>query len=690
MSITEDRPVGGDFIGIERPARSGTDTSRTGQGAGPARWHGAVQSRVVRLPWLVPGALVTGSALVWSLNPIVGFLLLIAALAVFWRRTVATPIAIVAAPAALMFAWAVLGQLLAITDLPLLTSRLAWAAAWVVLGVLVALGGRLALRWLATTVASPQQESTALRVTGGLRWVWAPAGLVTVVAIFQSAIFDRVAGWMTIGTDPMQQILLMQQMSREGSLGIGLNSGANGDLTYQVYPKGLHWLATAVLGPVLDPAQLSSAAAFSLFLRTYAGFVWMMVALMFCVAGAIFVSAVKRRRLGTPAALAAMATLTAFVIVLPQFTFVAVLQGGMASTAAVTAVWALWWVAIEAPRLRVVLAVVAVGIFITANTWQPLTAVVAIAGACMIAPRVRSMWIGLRQRRLQPATLVALALAVFTYVVVTATPLSALVLARGDRYATIPGLIVTPNYYVFGAEVLAVVAWSVRGLRNGKTLLLRTGWGLVAGSALAWLGMLAAAHGNATTYYPVKLLWFVNAFGWPVIALVFGVLLVAVARRLRPFTAPGWAILIRTPVLWATAVGIAILALAAMAPWALQFPPQAVVLASGWVDRSAAADLGLLPPARGTNYVPYDLSAPWDPPWAKEYLGAKVLAFRFGTPHMVWSGRGNKCAILRLEAPVTVVSPLPRDAVTKFLVKNHCAISSWHYLQIVDNPPVSP
>ena len=68
-----------------------------------------------------------------------------------------------------------------------------------------------------------------------------------------------------------------------------------------------------------------------------------------------------------------------------------------------------------------------------------------------------------------------------------------------------------------------------------------------------------------------------------------------------------------------------------------------------------------------------------------EYLGAKVLAFRFGTPYMVWARQGADCAIIRLAMPVTLVSPLPRDAVTKLLHKKHCIIPSWNYLHIVHN-----
>jgi hypothetical protein len=632
----------------------------------------------------VPVALWIAAAIGWTPNPVVGFGLLLAGVVVLWRRKIPTYVALVAVPVAYLAGWCALGQVLALTDATFLSSRLGWAIGWVIVTAAVLYAGGTPLSWLAAR--RDVRPASVDRVRGAVRWTWLPAGLFAAVGAVQSTSFDLAARWVTPGTDPMQLILLMQQMAREGALVTTRNLGETGNLAGQAYPKGLHWMMTAALGPAVDPSSLSSSAALELYIRVFGGFVWLTIAAMFCVAAALFLHAVRRRQHRPAVAVVAACVLLAGVVGVQQFGAIVVFQGALASGAAVACVWALFWVAVAGPRLRVLATVIGGALFVTANAWQPIVVVIVTMAVFLLwgyrsrivhhmqATRVRAGW----------AWSTAAALGVIA-VVIIAVPVTGLALAGGADHANATGRFVAPSLPLAGLEVVLLLFVAVRYRlfrRLGRSGIARAVVGAILGSELVWLAMTVATRGDVGAYYPLKVAWFTVVFGWPLLAYAIGLAVVWCFRAPAngPRATPGR----RGPGLrrvGAAVIGCVALGLGASA-W--RSPPPTLAAALGTQDRPILLSLVTLPdPPAGSRYVPYLVNRPPEPQWKASYVWAKLLAFRFDTPYLVWTTDEPTCAILRSRQPVILLTTRsPAEVAQSLQYEDGCRLTSWRVVHV--------
>lgn len=632
-------------------------------------------------------ALWVASALCWIPNPAVGIVLLFAGMVVLWRRKIPTHVAVLAVPTAFVVFWCALGQLLALADVTFLTSRLGWTLGWIVVTLAVLAAGGRPLRWLAETrLGSDRTQSPVTRVSGSLRWTFLPAVLFSGVAAVQSSSFDLVSRWFTNGTDPMQLVLLIQQMAREGALITTRNLGGDGNLAGQAYPKGLHWVITAALGPSVDPSALSSAQTLELYIRTFAGFVWLTIGVMLCVAAGLFLSATRRWQLSPSVPAVASGLLLVAVLGVQQFGAVVVIQGALASGAAVACVWALLWVSLTDVRLRVQIAVLGCGLFVTANTWQPITVVVATIGAFLLWPRRRAILTWLGSRRLHGFWRIATVVAVgWLAVVLTLVPVTGLLLAGGAQHASATGGISGPSLPILTLEIalFLVVAIRFRLFRRlSRSGLARTVVGAILGSELVWLAMAAATRGDIDAYYPRKVVWFATTFGWPLLALAVAFVLVRLGRRIGAMlgcSQDGW----RSRLVPTLAL-VALLGLLAGATFLGRgSPPSMAAAGAGVLDRPAYLSVVALPdPPAGEHYVPYLLDGPWKYPWQRSYIAAKFLAFRFDAPYLEWATDEPACAIIRRQLPAILVTTRSHEEVADALRREHCSVTSWRTLQL--------
>jgi hypothetical protein len=598
-----------------------------------------------------------------------------------WRRTIPTHVAVPAVVTAYCFGWCVLGQLVWLLHLPLLTTRSGWWVGWAAVSGIVLWAGGRPLRWLAAARSAP---APVRRTSGLVRWAFLPPALFAVLGGVQSLSADLAGRWLTRATDPMQLVLLIQQMAREGALAYSANLGSSGNLAGQAYPKGLQWLITASLGPAVDPAGVSSPRALDLFLRTFAGFVWLSVALVLLVAVGLFLAAAKRWGLGPVPVLVATGCLTAMVVWVAQFGGVVLVQGAFASAVAVGCVWALWWVAVAGARTRVVVAVVAATIFVTANTWQPLVLVAFAAGIVLLWPRRGAILTRLRTSR--PAgvpVLIGTATLSLAWLTVTASPVVALLLARGGSVADAPGGIQRPFLPAVVAEVgLAViaVAWLRRRMRDPLAAVVVT---VCAVTGAVWLAMVLSAGGRVDAYYPDKVLWFLTLFGWPFVALGLGLVtswtLARYTGRQRVSPAPR-----RTATVVSATCGTVLLGAIALCWW-YPTPPFLVAAATGRVPASVPLLFAGLPPLAHGQYAPY-LPTARDAARTQEYEAAKILAFRFSTPYLPWGEQIPACDILRSRTPVVLVTTAPHAAVTRALHATRCQLKDWRSVQVSLTP----
>lgn len=638
--------------------------------------------------WWIAAALWLGSAACWTANPMVGFGLLMAGVVALWRRKIPTHVAVLAVPTAYVIAWCALGQLLALADVTFLSSRLGWSIGWVLVTTAVLAAGGRPLSWLAARRAgSTVGEPVVDRVRGPVRWTFLPAGLFAAVAAVQSSSFDLVSRWITSGTDSMQLILLIQQMAREGALITTRNLGSDGNLYGQAYPKGLHWVITAALGPAVDPSSLTSAQTLELYIRTFGGFVWLTVAAMFCVAAGLFLAAMRRRRQSTAVPIVAVAWLLLGVLGVQQFGAVVVLQGAFASGAAVACLWVLFWVSLAEARLRIQVAVLGCAFFVTANSWPPVLVVVAMVGIFMLWPRRRRVPAWLFSTRFSGVgRLAAVGILGVLAVVITMIPVTALLMAGGAQHASATGGISGPSLPALTLEILLFLVLAVRFRifrRLGASTLARSVVGAILGAELVWLAMSAAAHGDIGSYYPLKVVWFATIFGWPLVALAMGIVVVDLGRRAGVALAPMWQVVRRNRVLSATAIGVGGCLLAAVVPWGWTFAPLMAQAAMGNLDRPALISIVTLPdPPPGEHYVPYLLNRSWEVPWKQSYIAAKFLAFRFDAPYLQWATDEPDCAIIRTQSPAIFVSIQTPEAVTNALRKAGCALTSWQTIQL--------
>ena len=644
-----------------------------------------LERRPLGARWVAPGLLGAAGAASWSASPVVGVTLLVLGVVLVWRRQVPTHIAVIAVSVAYLALWCALGLVAAISHLPLFTTSIGWWLGWIaVTAAAVAIGDR-PLAWIAArrpvlgadTHGSP--ESAVGRVRGPARWAFAPAAAFALLASFQSLSTELAGRWLTLATDPMQLILLMQQMGREGALEYGRNLGTSGDLAGEVYPKGLHWLITASLGPATDPSA-ASPETLALYLRTFAGFVWLSVALLLCLAAGLFIAAARRWDLRTGTALAATGWLTALLVFVAQFGGVVVVQGAAASALAVGCAWALWWTALVHARVRIVTVVVSSALFVTANMWQPMVPVVVVAGAVLLWPQRHGIrrWLRTSLVRGWPAV-AGVAMVGTLAVAVTASPVTALLLAGGASVAGMPGGIQKPFLPSVAAEIALALAVLLRSRDRGHRPLLATIAGVAAATTIVWLIMAIAAGGQFFAYYPSKVLWFLTLFGWPFVAGALGV---------ATTCATSWLFGRGDPVRWITSRGPAAVTCSGLALlsivfwWVWRSPSQLVAAATGNLTASVPMALGALPPLSDGYYMPYLLGPATDSTRTQEYEAAKILAFRFGTPYLPWGTQVPVCDILRSRSPVVLVTIQTRTIVSSALRDGHCALTGWQTLQV--------
>ncbi|HEV7194683.1 MAG TPA: hypothetical protein VGN19_01980 [Pedococcus sp.] len=635
--------------------------------------------------WLAPGLLGAAGAACWSTSPVIGVTLVVLGVVLVWRRRVPTHVAVIAVSVAYLALWCALGLVAAISHLPMFTTSLGWWLGWAaVTGAAVVIGGR-PLGWVAArrpvlganTPGGPDVGLT--RIHGPARWAFAPAAAFALLASFQSLSAELAGRWLTLATDPMQLILLMQQMGREGALEYGRNLGTSGDLAGEVYPKGLHWLITASLGPATDPSA-ASPETLALYLRTFAGFIWLSVALLLCLAAGLFLAAARRWDLRTGTALASTGWLTALLVCVAQFGGVVVVQGAAASALAVGCVWALWWTALVQPRVRIVTAVVSSALFVTANMWQPMVPVMLVAGAVLLWPQRHGIRRWLRTSLVRGWPAVAAVATVGTLAVaVTASPVTALLLAGGASVAAMPGGIQKPFLPSVGVEIALALAVLLRSRDGGHRQLLATIAGVAAATSIVWLIMAIAAGVQPFAYYPSKVLWFLTLSGWPFVAGALGI---------ATTHASSWLSGRRHPVRWITSKAPAAVACSGLALlsivfwWGWRFPSQLVAAATGNLTASVPMALSGLPVLPGGYYMPYLLGPATDRTRTQEYEAAKILAFRFGTPYLPWGTQVPVCHILRSRSPVVLVTTQTRAIVSSALRDAHCTLTGWQMLQI--------
>ncbi|MEO6822836.1 MAG: hypothetical protein ABI468_10515 [Candidatus Nanopelagicales bacterium] len=641
-------------------------------------------------PWVAPGLLWTAGAACWSASPVVGVILVLLGVVLVWRRRVPTHIAVLAVSAAYLALWCLLGLVAAISHLPLFTTSTGWWFGWVVVtAATVVIGGR-PLTWVAARrpahgadpYGSPERDVD--RVRGPARWAFAPAVAFALLGSLQSMSTEIAGRWLTLATDPMQLLLLMQQMAREGALEYGRNLGTSGDLTAEVYPKGVHWLITASLGPATD-SSAASPEALALYVRTFAGFVWLSVALLLCLAAGLFLDAARRWDLGPGTALAATGWLTALLVCVAQFGGVVVVQGAAASALAVGCVWALWWLALVRARVRVATIVVGSALFVTANTWQPMSPVVAVAGVVLLWPNRHEIRRWLRTSLVRGWPAVATVTIVGTLAVaVTASPVTALLLAGGASVAGMPGGIQRPFLPAVGAELALALAVLLRPRDRGHRPLFATIVGVAAATMIVWLIMATVAGGQLFAYYPSKVLWFLTLFGWPFVAGALGLATTRATSLLAGRHELVHWITLRGPSTVACS-GVALLSIVLW--WVWQSPSQLVAAATGNLNASLPMALSTLPALTDGYYMPFLLGPVTDSTRTQEYEAAKILAFRFGTPYLPWGTQVPVCDILRSRSPVVLVTSQPRAIVASTLRDAHCTLPGWQTLQVPVRTP---
>lgn len=633
--------------------------------------------------WITPAVVGAIGAGLLTVAPVIGLLVLVLGVVLVWRRQLPTHVAVVAVPVVFALLWCVLGGVAGLAHVALFTTALRWWLGWLVVTGAAAWLGTRPMAWVsAGRAAGSPGPPRVHRVRGVARWAFLPAAMFTLLGAYQSTSAEWTGRWLTRATDPMQLILLMQQMAREGALVYSRNLGSTGDLSGQAYPKGLHWLATAALGPSA-PTSLTSPEALALYVRTFGGIVWLSVALLLCVAAGLFLAAARRWNLGTGTVLAATGWLTALVACVEQFGGVVVVQGAFASAVAVGCVWALLWVALAAPRVRIVASVVGGVLFLTANTWQPMLAVVGPAGVVLLCPYRRGLLQRLHPGRRGPA--LAMVVVGALAVVVTAIPVAALLLAGGASVADAPGGIQKPFWPAIVAAGLAVL-WVLLGPHHrDHRALSATVVVVVVATTIVWLSAALAAGWAPFAYYPSKVLWFLALFGWPLAALLLGTLTAGLMSWLARRTTPArWLASRGSSTLLCT--GLAALALVLW--WAWRSPSQLVAAAAGKLGPSVPMSLSSLPTLAQGAYLPYLLGSPRETSRTPEYEAAKILAFRFGTPYLAWGSSVPTCQILQSRSPVVLVTVHPPEVVDRSLRTAHCALPDWRILRITthDSP----
>lgn len=639
-------------------------------------------------PWFAPALAWAGGAVAWPISPVIGLLLVAFGVVLVWRRRVPTHVAAIAVPVTLTMLWGGLGLLAGFSHVPVFTTEPRWWIGWLVVTGTAAWLGTTPLAWVAARRPTAAGSPGVRRVRGAARWAFAPAVVFALLAAFQSTSAEIAGRWLTRATDPMQLILLMQQMAREGSLVYGRNLGSSGDLAAQAYPKGLHWLATASLGPAAPPS-VASPEALALYLRTFAGFVWLTVALLLCVGAGLFLAAARRWDLGVGTVLAATGWLTVLLVCVEQFGGVVLVQGAFASAVAVACVWALVWLAVTRPRIRVTAAALSAALFLTANTWQPMVPVLAVVGAVLLWPYRRGLVTWLRTPRGRRLPVVAAVILLGALVVVaTAAPVVAVVLAGGTSVAGAAGGIQKPFLPGVAVELVAVAAALLGSLRSRfhDRTIAATVTAVVIATTVVWLLAAIAAGWQPFAYYPDKVLWFLALSGWPLAAFLLGLVTSAATSWLshRP-----------TPVRWVTSrgptavlcSGLILLSVLSWLVW--RSPSQLVTAATGRMGPSVPLSLGTLPRLPEGFYMPYLLGSTREANRTPEYEAAKILAFRFGTPYLPWGSRTPSCRILQSRSPVVLVTVHPHSVVSRSLREAHCTLRDWQILQLPSQPSPS-
>jgi hypothetical protein len=352
---------------------------------------------------------------------------------------------------------------------------------------------------------------TSAAPTGGYGWAaYASAGIAAVIGLAQS-LFERMpVSWAFQGTDLGQHMILLRDVQRSGSLDYSVNG----------YPRAFHMLAafaSVPSAPIEHPL-----AMFSYDMRLMAAATWLSLALVLWTGTTLALRLGAVRRVPRLVAVGAAGLFGAGVLLTNSFVVTFVYMGAASSLLAVVVVFALPLAALGVDtrrhRLVVTPAWAATSVMLLAHLWQPLMVVPLLAITAYAVPRLRTGWSMFR--RTSHGLGRALAVATATTVVmlaVASVPVLSVQSAGGVALAATAGELPSAPWLVLLLG-LAVAAWMVGGVRRGST---RLYLGSVTGLLVATAVMLrGASHGfDLTSYYPMKVLWFLTIVLAPILAL---------------------------------------------------------------------------------------------------------------------------------------------------------------------------
>jgi len=181
-----------------------------------------------------------------------------------------------------------------------------------------------------------------------------------------------------------------------------------------------------------------------------------------------------------------------------------------------------------------------------------------------------------------------------------------------------------------------------------------------------------AAEGRGfdfAAYYPTKMMWFFVLMASPAVAATVGVLLGALLRR-APALGRTWRAFRAVPVLrfvWWPLVAVALVSVAL--PWAMAFPPDSAVAATGWSRFPESRVLLHLatdaPLPEGGRVLPLDMLLENSIPMpnaraALQQVALKLLWFRLGTNQAEpypsnFGDTGYVCSLIRSSSTPTAV-----------------------------------
>jgi hypothetical protein len=368
----------------------------------------------------------------------------------------------------------------------------------------LALGARLLLRdGVAPSGRTRSPSWRSAVVTAG------PAIVACLIGLAQLLSTRLVAGWGLGGTDLAQHTVMLGQVQRAGLLDYGRDS----------YPRGLHMLiALCTSAPATDSSSLNHD------LRVWGALTWLLFGLL------LLASAAVTRQLAAAAALPERTALllglgTATVLLACRPLQVAFVYMGAAPS--LLAVVVLWMLALPQLALRrLTLPFLAAAAFIVlAQLWQALL----VAPAAVAVVEV----VGLaRARSLRRDALVRLCVAWLLAVAVAAPPVLALLRHGGLSLAATPGSIPSVPPAVGAVTAVALVLAAAESWRRGPHGILTVSSALLVVLAAF---LRSSRHGlDLTSYYPMKVCWFIVLISAPLVATTAGRIWVATAVAVGP------------------------------------------------------------------------------------------------------------------------------------------------------------